>query len=183
MNVQKNPIGVIPIGRVPEIVPDSIAAHLLGYLELEAEILPGLEHPAYAFDRKRQQYNAAVIISSLESGPFHGHSKIIGVLDIDLFIPIFTHTFGEAVQGGRFALASLYRLKHNRDGSEAAPSVMLERLAKVALHEAGHLFNLFHCSDERCLMHFSGNIQDLDMSPFCFCRYCSARFKDSHYQA
>jgi archaemetzincin len=59
---------------------------------------------------------------------------------------------------------------------------MLERIAKVALHETGHLFNLFHCSDEKCLMHFSGNVEELDMSPLYFCRYCSLRFKNILHQ-
>ena len=179
----KNPrIGVVSIGRVPGIVSNSIAAHIIGYLELEADVLSSLPHPTYALDRKRHQYNAATIIKNLESKSFHNYSKILGVVDVDLFIPIFTHTFGEAQQGGRLALASLHRLKVNADESTSTTSFMLERIAKVALHEIGHLFNLFHCSDERCLMHFSGDLKELDNTPIYFCRYCSSRFKNIFHQ-
>jgi archaemetzincin len=43
----------------------------------------------------------------------------------------------------------------------------------------GHLFNLFHCEDNKCLMHFSGDLEDLDRTPLYFCRYCSAYYKDA----
>ena len=38
---------------------------------------------------------------------------------------------------------------------------LYDRAAKVALHELGHLFNLQHCDDSRCLMHFNVDIADL----------------------
>jgi len=179
MSLSKLRIGVVPIGEVPDIVSKSIGAHILGYLNLDADILPPLEHPTYAFDNKRIQYNAAIILKGLESGPFHDYGKVIGLLDVDLFIPIFTHVFGEAKQGGKFALVSLFRLRKNSDGSFPPEFILLERVAKVALHEAGHLFNLLHCMDERCLMHFSGNLEDLDSAPLYFCRYCATYLRDA----
>jgi len=104
---------------------------------------------------------------------------VIGILDVDLFVPIFSHVFGEAKQGGKYALVSLFRLKKNPDGSTIMSSNFYERAAKVALHELGHLYNLFHCEDKRCLMHFSGGLEDLDETPLYFCRYCTAFFKDA----
>ena len=179
MSLPKPRIGVIPIGEIPEIISKSVAAHFLGYLNLDADILSPLEHPTYALDHQRLQYNAGMILKSLESGPFQDYAKVIGLLDVDLFIPIFTHVFGEAQQGGKSALISLYRLKNNPNGTAPPESILLERAAKVALHEAGHLFNLFHCMDERCLMHFSGNPKDLDAVPLQFCRYCATYLKDA----
>ena len=170
---------MVPIGEVPQVTSKSIAAHIIGYLDLDVDILPALEHPEYAQDQKRLQYNAGVILKAMESEPFQDHAKVIGVLDVDLFVPILTHVFGEAKQGGRCALVSLYRLKKNADGSTAPLSLQLERAAKVALHELGHLFDLHHCMDERCLMHFSGGLEDLDMTPLYFCRYCSVFLRDA----
>ena len=172
-------IGVLSIGEVPEIVSKSVGAHILGYLNLDADMLPHIDPPEYAFDDKRRQYNAATILKTLESGAFQHYAKVIGLLDVDLFIPIFTHVFGEARQGGKFALVSLYRLRKNPDGSVPPEPTLLERVAKVALHEAGHLFNLLHCMDERCLMHFSGNLEDLDSTPLYFCRYCTTYLRDA----
>ncbi|MFC1816119.1 archaemetzincin family Zn-dependent metalloprotease [Thermodesulfobacteriota bacterium] len=173
------PIGVVSFGEVTEIVLKAIAANILGYLHIDTDIASPLEYPNYAYDKGRLQYNAGTILSAFESIPFHDYEKVIGVLDVDLFVPILTYVFGEARQGGKCALVSLHRLKRNLDGSTSSRSLLLERAAKVALHELGHLFNLIHCEDERCLMHFSGGIKDLDKTPPYFCRYCSVYLRDA----
>ena len=178
MNSTQRPIGVVPFGEVPHIASKTIAANILGYTHMDTEIAPPLEHPEYAFDKGRLQYNAGTILKVFESMPFHDYEKVVGVIDVDLFVPILTHVFGEARQGGRHALVSLFRLKRNADGSTPSKPVFLERTAKVALHELGHLFNLTHCMDQRCLMHFSGGLQDLDKAPLYFCRYCSIYLRD-----
>ena len=170
---------MVPIGEVSQITSKSIAAHMLGYLDLDVDILPALADPTYAHDLKRAQYDAGTILKAMELEPFQGHAKVIGVLDVDLFVPILTHVFGEARQGGRCALVSIHRLKKNNDGSAAPLSLQLERAAKVALHELGHLCDLHHCTDSKCLMHFSGDLEDLDKTPLYFCRYCSVFLGDA----
>jgi archaemetzincin len=47
------------------------------------------------------------------------------------------------------------------------------------MHELGHLFDLHHCMDRKCLMHFSGGLEDLDEAPLYFCRYCSVFLRDA----
>ena len=166
--------GVLAIGEVPEDVLKVIAAHITGYLHLKTEILPSLNHPSYAHDPRRQQYDAGIILSTLESMPFHDQEKVIGVLSVDLFVPIFTHVFGEAREGGKFAVVSIYRLGAMSSNRKVLSPRSLERTAKVALHELGHLFNRVHCEDSRCIMHFTGRVEDLDKIPPYFCRYCAA---------
>ncbi|MGD9082464.1 MAG: archaemetzincin family Zn-dependent metalloprotease [Desulfobacterales bacterium] len=178
MRSKKRLVGVVPLGEVPEIALKVIAANISGYFNLSVQILPPLEHPEYAFDEKRLQYNAGIILKAFKSKRFTDYDKVIGALNLDLFIPIFTHVFGEAKQGGKFALVSMFRLGKNPDGSLSPSSLIYERAAKVALHELGHLFNLFHCQEKKCLMHFSGGIQDLDETPIYLCRYCSSFLKD-----
>ncbi len=173
------PIGVVPFGEVSEIVSKTIAANILGYLHLESVIVPPVEHPHYAFDKGRLQYDAGILLKNFELIASTDYEKVIGVVDLDLFVPILSYVFGESRQGGRCALVSIHRLKKNSDGSSSSTSLLLERTAKVALHELGHLFNLVHCMNEKCLMHFSGGIQDLDTSPPYFCRYCSLYLRDA----
>ena len=180
MNSRKRIIGVVPVGEVPELAPKVIAAHITGYLKFSAEVLDPLEHPVYAFNERRLQYDAGEIINFFESATFDEYDKVIGVLNVDLFVPIFTHVFGEARQNGRCALVSLFRLAEGKKRDKSTSALLLERAAKVALHELGHLFNLFHCEDNKCLMHFSGDLEDLDRTPLYFCRYCSAYYKDAH---
>ena len=163
-------VGVVPLGHIPEIVPKTIAAHILGLTGLSTDMHPALDTPEYALDKNRFQYNAGHILTTLEEKSFPDYDKVIAILEVDIFVPIFTHVFGEAKQGGKVALVSLYRLGRNLD--VFVPPLSLERGSKVALHELGHLFSLVHCMNENCLMHFSGGLQNLDRSPLYFCRYC-----------
>ena len=174
---KKSPVGILPLGRVPEPALKIIAAHVCAFFHLPADILSPREQPDFALDRKRIQYNAGIILSAMSSSGIPGYGKIIGIIDLDIFVPIFSFCFGEARQGGDHALVSLFRLARNPDGSPPAAALFYERAAKVALHELGHLFNLFHCEEKKCLMHFSGGIQDLDQTPVYLCRYCSSFLK------
>ncbi|MBN2124981.1 MAG: zinc metallopeptidase [Deltaproteobacteria bacterium] len=179
MNPTSIRLGVLPVGEVEGILGKTVAAHLLGYFHLEADLLPPLAPPVFAFDPRRLQYDAAAILRSLETITFQGYDKIVAILDVDLFVPILTHVFGEAQQGGRYALVSVYRLRGKEVGNPAPLPQLLERTAKVALHETGHLFHLLHCTQKKCLMHFSGDLRDLDAIPLFLCRYCSASLRDA----
>jgi archaemetzincin len=156
-----------------------IAAHISGYYNLDARVLPPREHPAYAFDWQRLQYNAGTILQTIRTIPFDGYHKIVGILNLDIFVPIFEHVYGEARQGGRYAIVSLYRLGQRLEASSVGQDRLYERAAKVALHELGHLFNLQHCDDPHCLMHFSGALEDLDGLAFNLCRYCRTYLHDA----
>ena len=179
MNSKKRIIGVVPVGDVPELAPKVIAAHIIGYLKLPAEILTPLEPPTAAFDAIHRQYNAATILNCFESGPYDNYDKVIGVFNVDLFIPTFAYVFGEAKQGGKHALVSLFRLTKGKEGRDPPSAILYERAAKVALHELGHLYNLSHCEEKKCLMHYSGGLADLDNIPLYFCRYCNTYFQDA----
>ena len=166
-------VAVIPFGQVSDIAAKVIAAHISGYLEMTAETLPAMPIPPQALDGGRLQYNAALFIDALEKADRIDAFKIISLVDVDLFIPLFTHVFGEARQNGRVAVVSLYRLTAPGDGTgPAIASPVLERAAKIAVHELGHLLNLLHCADPMCLMHFSETLDRLDQTPLNFCRYC-----------
>jgi archaemetzincin len=92
---------------------------------------------------------------------------------------VFTHVYGEARQGGSVALVSLFRLGEDPVESIPPSAVMLERAAKVALHELCHLYNLTHFERHDCLMHFSGSLEDLDHISFRLCRYCMSYFRNA----
>jgi archaemetzincin len=176
---KKISVGVVPLGEVPEITLPVIANHIKGCFGLAAHILSNIELPENAFDERRLQYNAAIIIEALESMDFDNYEKIIAVLDQDLFIPIFTHVFGEARQGGKCGLVSLCRLGKNPDGTIPPDPLIHERAVKVALHELGHLLNLLHCEHKKCIMHFSGAIDEVDDILINLCEYCSIYLQDT----
>jgi archaemetzincin len=166
-------VAVLPVGTALPLAARVIAAHINGYLDLAADVLTPVDLPAHALDAQRLQYDAGILIQTLADAPGDaGHFKTIALLDVDLFIPLFTHVYGEARQNGAIALVSLYRLEAHADGSSPTSERVLTRCAKIALHELGHLLNLLHCSDPRCLMHFSDSLAVLDQIPMGFCRYC-----------
>jgi archaemetzincin len=179
MSPNKGRIGVVAIGDMPRAATHDIANYIQAYLDLPSLVLPPLEHPSYAYDERRQQFNAATILKACESLPFQDYDKVIGLLNVDLFIPVFTHVLGEAREGGKFALASMYRLRTELDKSKPSAPQILERLAKVALHEIGHLLDVPHCMNEGCLMHYSSSLQVLDAIHIRFCTYCSVYLTDS----
>jgi archaemetzincin len=179
MPLRNHTIGVCALGNGVKLPVKVVAAHVSAYLKLTPKILPPLAHPAYAFSENRLQYDAGSILRALENNSFDNCMKVIAVLDVDLFIPIFTRVYGEARQNGKIALVSTFRLSEKNDGFSPGPAKILERTAKVALHELGHLFNLEHCPDTRCLMHYSGNLAELDDTPLDYCRYCATYFRDA----
>jgi archaemetzincin len=178
-NGQQSYFSILPLGDIPEIITSSVAAHIQGYLNLDTDILPPSSVPAYALDQNRLQYNAAPIIERIEQEAMKRRTKILGIVDVDLFIPVFTHVLGEARQGGEAAVISIHRFIGEKSIGYSISSLLLERTAKIALHEASHLFNLSHCMDSSCLMHFSGSLEDIDKLSFYFCRYCSAYLRDA----
>jgi len=96
MDSKKQTIGIMPFGEIPEIVPKIIAGNIIAYLNLLAEIIPPAENPDYALNGKRLQYDAGTILMNLESSCLNNYEKVIGVFDVDLFVPIFSYVFGEA---------------------------------------------------------------------------------------
>lgn len=175
--VKKQSVLVVPIGRVPDIACKAIVSHIRTLFHLDADILQPLPEARYAHDPLRNQYNAAHILNRLESTFGDTHTKILGVLNVDLFIPVFTHVFGEAREGGQCALVSLFRLRDRVNQARPSQDLILERTVKVALHELSHLFSIPHCTETGCLMHFSMNLRDLDATPLEFCKYCDAYLK------
>jgi archaemetzincin len=132
----------------------------------------GAARPRHAFDPRRRQHASGTILRwLLEAGPPAG--KVLGVTDRDLFIPILTYVFGEAQLGGRAAVVSLARLAE--DVELFGPQVLVERLAKEAVHEVGHTFGLVHCDVKGCVMGRSPAVREVDEKGVAPCAECRAR--------
>jgi archaemetzincin len=175
---KKAAIGIVPIGDGADMAAKVIAAHLSGYLDLDADIRVPLTLPSRAWDRGRLQVDAGKLIAALEAEPYSDdYAKLVGVMNADMGMPIFTHVLGEAQQGGQWAVVSLFRL--HPPAENRSPGMIYERVAKIALHEIGHLFNLRHCDGPGCLMQFSGGLDELDRLSLHFCRYCRAYFEEA----
>jgi len=132
----------------------------------------GAARPRHAFDPRRKQHASGTILRwLLEAGPPHG--KVLGITDRDLFIPILTYVFGEAQLGGRAAVVSTARLVE--DVELVGPQLLVERLAKEAVHELGHAYGLVHCDTEGCVMGRSPAVREVDEKTSEPCAECRAR--------
>jgi archaemetzincin len=168
-------VGILPIGDVdstvlvhvgeglPRVFPDT-KCHVV------EERLPLSEN---ALDKKRGQYRSTQILIAIQTyAAKKGLSRVLGVLDADIFVPELNFVFGEATFPGKAALISLRRLKPEFYGERANSNVLVERALKEAVHEIGHTLGLRHCHHFSCVMHFSNSIFDTDQKQTLFCDDC-----------
>ena len=125
-----------------------------------------------AFDPNRQQYNSSLLLKQLITNPPREAERILGVVDVDLFIPILTFVFGEAQLKGIGAVVSLHRLHNRFYGLPEDRGATTERLLKEAIHELGHTFGLIHCSQPQCVMNSSTYVENIDQKPAELCPVC-----------
>ena len=135
------------------------------------EVLPV---PKQAFDKKRNQYSSSVILNEVRAFAsknlnFH---EVLGVVDVDIFVPELNYVFGEAYTPGKAALISLWRLKPQFYGESGGSEVLSLRALKEAIHELGHTLGLSHCPRSLCVMHFSNSIFDTDKKQSLLCDQC-----------
>lgn len=135
--------------------------------------VPGFD-PEQAFSPDRGQYDSRTLLALLlEHHP--GPGRVLGVTDVDLFIPVLTFVFGEAQLGGRAAVVSSHRLAPERYGLPPDRTRLQDRLTKEAIHELGHTFELLHCDDFRCVMASSPAVDGIDLKSPRFCTRCRKR--------
>jgi archaemetzincin len=124
------------------------------------------------YDQVRRQYDGTRIIKAVDSAYSTTSAKTIGLFSVDLFIPILTYIFGQALLGGQTGIASFYRLANERYGLKSNEAFVLERFRKEVIHELGHTFGLIHCYVPDCVMRSSTYVEDIDQKSASLCPNC-----------
>ena len=133
-----------------------------------------------AYDASRRQTNSTQLLGQILEGAPSPGKKRIGIVDVDLFIPILTFVFGEAQLGGTAAIVSTHRLSDQFYGLARNDVRMLERLEKELVHELGHTFGLYHCQQFECVMRASTYVEEIDLKKVYPCSNCSALLNRQH---
>ena len=129
---------------------------------------------SHFYNPGRRQYDANELLRMISERAPHDAIKVIGMVRVDLYIPILTYIFGQAALNGYTGVASLYRLRNEHYGLEPDYGLLIERFSKVIIHELGHTFGLIHCSNPVCVMRSSTYVEDLDQKEKHFCHRCRA---------
>jgi len=124
------------------------------------------------YDPARKQYNGNELLKEIELQFATETTKTLGLFNVDLFIPILTYIFGQAFLNGRSGIASIYRLSNERYGIKKDQAIFVDRIRKEVIHELGHTFGLYHCSNPTCVMRSSTYVEDIDQKEHSLCRKC-----------
>jgi archaemetzincin len=160
---------LLALGNVPARIVVDAAGAVAQVLGLAAKTGPSLDQPAYAFNKARGQYHAPAVLrrlSSLRAGA--GGAPVVGIVDVDLFLPDAAYVLGDADRDAGAAVLSTSRLA-------AGDTAVIRRRAGVeTVHAVGHLLGLSHCLDYRCAMFLSRDAADSDRKGPGLCAGCRA---------
>ncbi len=166
-------IGLVVSGKTVERpLMEFLVPQLSGIYGRGVELSAWLSTPQYAFDGRRGQYSSTAILVRLRRSLEGVYGKVLGIVDVDLFIPSLNFVFGEADILHGVGVVSLFRLRPERYGQPSHARVLQERTLKEAVHELGHTFGMMYCSHYRCVMHFSNSLNDTDRKSCHFCQRC-----------
>ena len=165
-------IVISPVGDIDSDIVDRIAAEIRRLFPFPVVIAPLLADVTFAYDENRDQYLSTKILDHLSESIPEPALKLIAVVDVDLFIPILTYIFGQAIYRGNAGVVSLFRLKNELYGLEKDMNLLSERFRKEIIHELGHNFGLTHCVNPSCVMRSSTYIEDVDQKQPHFCLKC-----------
>ena len=166
------PIRVVPCGQPATPLLGAVTNALSRELRSRAVIADERVDAAFARHPERNQYHSTAIIEHLARLNGSHQELLVGVTELDLYIPILTFVFGEAQLGGTIAVVSYHRLTQEFYGLPSDPALLTERLVKEAIHEVGHTAGLTHCDDYECVMAATHAVEWLDLKGAAFCAEC-----------
>jgi len=159
-----------PLGNIADEIMEELKDRVGGIFHCPVEIKAGFSDLARAYNPERKQYFSSKLLASLKKS--QGEERVVGIADVDLYVPRLNFVFGEADMVSGTAIVSLCRLGQEYYGLAPDEVLFLERATKEIVHELGHTFGLGHCPNNKCVMHFSNSLADTDLKKVSFCNKC-----------
>ncbi len=170
MNPEK--INIISFGYFKQKFPHEICREIEQEFRIPVSSKEGHLDLSEFFDPARKQYDGNKLLKEIEARFAPDNEKTMGLFNVDLFIPILTCIFGQALLNGRCGIASAYRLRNEHYGLPPNENTLTARLRKEVIHELGHTFGLYHCINPVCVMRSSTYVEDIDQKNWKFCPKC-----------
>src|SRR5512133_2875990 len=165
---------ILPLGNVDPDLLDWLSYELEKGFRADTEILTPMD-PSFAYHPERKQSHSTEILQAMSKRLTRASWRVLAVTEVDLYVPILTFVFGEAMLGGRSAVVSYHRLRQEFYGLEKNRDVLAKRLLTETVHELGHTMRLVHCTDHQCVMSSSHAVEWIDIKESSFCRECADR--------
>lgn len=162
-----------PLGNIADGITKQLKDRVGGIFNCPTETRAGLDDLGEAYDPQREQYLSSRLLALLRKR--EPDERIVGLTEVDLYIPRLNYVFGEADPLSGTAIVSLCRLRQEYYGLPPDEALFLERAVKEIVHELGHTFGLGHCPNNRCVMYFSNSLADTDFKETGFCGKCHPR--------
>ena len=159
-----------PLGNIADEIMEELKDRVGGIFHCPVEIKPGSSDLAQAYNPERKQYFSSKLLAFLEK--VEREERVVGIADVDLYVPRLNFVFGEADIVSGKAIVSLFRLRQEYYGLAPDEALFLQRATKEIVHELGHTFGLGHCPSNKCVMHFSNSLADTDLKEAHFCTKC-----------
>jgi len=163
---------IIPTGPIDNKILQYARMELEKRFNVVVDIGKQLEEPAYAFHKHKKQYNSTKILKRIHNLRLTGYDRILGIADVDLYIPERTFVFGGADVKKKVAIISLTRLRQKYYDLPEDSALFRERIIIEAVHELGHTYGLYHCKNNKCVMFLSNTIRDTDHKGADLCSNC-----------
>jgi archaemetzincin len=166
---------IVPLGEVDYGMVNRLATRLVSIIDSPVDILQGIKIPQESFNPKRCQYYSTIILNKLELLRSSPREKILGIMDEDLYTPSMGFVLSEADPNAKAAIISMHRLKQQSLEIIDEEKLYFSRILKELVHNLGHLLNLKHCPNPKCVMHFSNTLLEIDGKSENFCDNCKRK--------
>lgn len=153
-----------------------LKSDLLGVFKFEISVHEKiLKAPNEYFNQRKAKWNAQALLFQLREEFLkrrEGKFMVLGIFPNDMYADGLNFVYGLSERNGTFSVISHFRLDEKFYGRHFDQKILSERVTKEAIHEIGHMLNLPHCTNKKCVMSFSPNIFFVDRKTANFCDKC-----------
>ena len=188
----RNIIYLQPLGKFKKDYSpplELLREYAVAYFMMDVKIFPvqrisaiSLTNRVNPYTQNRQILTADILQLLKETLPENAFC-VLAVTMEDLYPdPRWNFVFGQASLQDRVGVFSFARYDpafYGESRGHLYQKLLLQRSAKVLVHETAHMFSLAHCIYFKCVMNGSNHLQESDSRPLSLCPVCLHKLQHS----